>query len=297
MTLPIGFRLARPVRLQGTEAECIAGTPESGGSLRRRLAEARAKTATRWSGSSRVMITLTLTSHATDTSSIFQMPWQRIVSGAENLAASHETLATKIETDVENPLRHFASRNREMQALSTTQGNLNSLAKELVNAQRRAAKGGRKAESASSTVEDSSREWESQAPYVFEQLQALDETRVNHLRDVLTQYQTHELDATEKNRLSAESCLNALLNIETADEIKTFAARASGGRGSVPRRRSSAAAGATAASSHLRPPTPPPPRNADDRQSQRTNSFAAQDRLAPCKSFRRMLAQNSFNMR
>ncbi|KAK5443519.1 Suppressor of Profilin deletion [Exophiala xenobiotica] len=213
---------------------------------------------------------------------IFQMPWQRIVSGAENLAASHETLATKIETDVETPLRQFASRNREMQALSTTQGNLNSLAKELVNAQRKAAKGGRKADSASSTVEDSSREWESQAPYVFEQLQALDETRVNHLRDVLTQYQTHELDATEKNRLSAESCLNALLNVETADEIKTFAARASGGRGSVPRRRSSAAESARPASSRLGPPpTPPPPRNADDRQSQRTNSFAGQDRLAP----------------
>ncbi|KAJ9630082.1 Suppressor of Profilin deletion [Knufia peltigerae] len=215
---------------------------------------------------------------------IFQMPWQRIVSGTENLAASHETLAMKIETDVETPLRQFASRNREMQTLSTTQGNLNSLAKELVNAQRKAAKGGRKADSASSTVEDASRQWESQAPYVFEQLQALDETRVNHLRDVLTQFQTHEVDAIEKNRLSAESCLNALLNIETADEIKTFATRASSTRNSLPRRRSSAAASASARppSSHLRPPpTPPPPRHADDRQSQRTNSFAGQDRLAP----------------
>lgn len=214
------------------------------------------------------------------------MPWQRIVSGTENLAASHETLAMKIETDVETPLRQFASRNREMQTLSTTQGNLNSLAKELVNAQRKAAKGGRKADSASSTVEDASRQWESQAPYVFEQLQALDETRVNHLRDVLTQFQTHEVDAIEKNRLSAESCLNALLNIETADEIKTFATRASSTRNSLPRRRSSAAASASARppSSHLRPPpTPPPPRHADDRQSQRTNSFAGQDRLAPCE--------------
>ncbi|KIW14328.1 hypothetical protein PV08_07110 [Exophiala spinifera] len=215
---------------------------------------------------------------------IFQMPWQRIVSGTENLAASHETLAAKIETDVETPLRQFASRNREMQALSTTQGNLSSLAKELMNAQRKAAKGGRKADSASSTLEDSSRQWETQAPYVFEQLQALDETRVNHLRDVLTQFQTHEVDAIEKNRLSAESCLNALLNIETADEIKTFATRATTTRNSLVRRRSSATASTSARpqSSHLRPPpTPPPPRHADDRQSQRTNSFAGQDRLAP----------------
>ncbi|KIX04185.1 uncharacterized protein Z518_07739 [Rhinocladiella mackenziei CBS 650.93] len=213
---------------------------------------------------------------------IFQMPWQRIVSGTENLAASHETLATKIETDVENPLRNFATRNREMQALASTQGNLNSIAKELASAQKKAAKGGRKADTASTAAEDASRQWESQAPYVFEQLQALDETRINHLRDVLTQFQTHEVDSIEKSRLSAESCLNALLNLETADEIKTFAARTSGGPSTALRRRSSAAASARPSSPQIRaPPTPPPPRHTEDRQSQRTNSFAGRDRLAP----------------
>ncbi|EXJ81919.1 hypothetical protein A1O1_07986 [Capronia coronata CBS 617.96] len=211
---------------------------------------------------------------------IFQMPWQRIVSGTENLAASHETLAAKIESDVENPLRNFASRNREMQALVSTQGNLNAIAKELVNAQKKASKGGRRADNASSAAEDAARQWETQAPYVFEQLQALDETRINHLRDVLTQFQTHEVDAIEKNRLSAESCLNALLNIETADEIKTFAAKNSEGR--ALRRHSSATASARPASSQNRvPPTPPPPRHADDRHTQRSNSAAGQDTLTP----------------
>jgi hypothetical protein len=206
------------------------------------------------------------------------------VSGTENLAASHETLANKLETDVENPLRTFATRNRDAQALSTTQGNLAVLAKDIANAQRKAAKGGRKGDSASSTVEDTTRQWQSQAPYVFEQLQALDETRVNHLRDVLTQFQTHELDSIEKSRASAESILNALLNVETADEIKTFAARAPTQRASLTRRRSSATPSTRPASSHLRPPpTPPPPRHADDRRSQRSISTAGQDRLAPCK--------------
>lgn len=219
--------------------------------------------------------------------SIFQMPWQRIVSGTENLAASHETLAIKIETDVETPLRNFASRNREMQAMSTTQGNLNSIARELASAQKKAAKGGRKADTASSSVQDAGRQWESQAPYVFEQLQALDETRVNHMRDVLTQFQTHEVDSIEKSRVSAESCLNALLNIETADEIKTFVSRTGAGRGSIPSRRSSAVASIRPTSSHIRapPPTPPPPRHTDDRQSQRTNYAAGQDRLTPRKLF------------
>lgn len=69
-------------------------------------------------------------------------------------------------------------------------------------------------------------QWESQAPYVFESLQALDETRLNHLRDVLTQFQTHEVDQVERCRVTAEQCLNVILNVETADEITTFALKA-----------------------------------------------------------------------
>ncbi|ETI20356.1 hypothetical protein G647_08390 [Cladophialophora carrionii CBS 160.54] len=215
---------------------------------------------------------------------IFQMPWQRIVSGTENLAASHETLATKIETDVETPLRTWASRNRGFKDLSTAQVNLSNIAKELSGAQKKAAKGGRRADTASSTVEDASRQWESQAPYVFEQLQVVDESRVNHLRDVLTQFQTHEVDSIEKNKVSAESCLGALLNVETADEIKTFAARVTtGGGGGLLRRLSSATAGTGGrpTSSLRAPPTPPPPRGTTDSNSQRSSSFAGQGRPAP----------------
>lgn len=207
------------------------------------------------------------------------MPWQRIVSGTENLAASHESLAIKIETDVETPLRSFGTRNREFQALNSTQGNLASIAKDFANAQKKAAKG------KTASAEGASQQWESQAPYVFEQLQALDETRVNHLRDILTQFQTHELDAVEKTRASAESILNALLNVETADEIKTFAARTATQRGGIVRRRSSAnpSQRPPPGSSSLRPPpTPPPPRHTDDRRSQRSNSTAGQDRLGSC---------------
>jgi F-BAR domain only protein len=214
------------------------------------------------------------------------MPWQRIVSGTENLAASHETLATKIETDVESPLRSWTARNRAFKDLSTAQVNLSNVAKELTGAQKKAAKGGRRADNASSTVEGTSRQWESQAPYVFEQLQAVDEARVNHLRDVLTQFATHEVDSIEKNKASAESCLGALLNIETADELRTFAARAAAGGGAPLLRRLSSATGGGRPTSSLRaPPTPPPPRGTTDGYSQRTSSFAGPDRLAPCKSY------------
>ena len=214
---------------------------------------------------------------------VFQLPWQRIVQGTAALAESHQLLATKIEVDVENPLRQFAVKNRDMQSMSTIQGNLASIARDYDGAQKKAEKlqdssNPDKVANATSGVDDARQQWESQAPYVFEQLQSLDETRCNHLRDLLTQFQTHEVDQVERNRTSAEECLNLLLNVETADEIKTFASKVGGGRSNAAARRSSAAGSARPQSSIGPPPTPPPPRQNEQRPSQ---SFAtpSQDRL------------------
>ena len=177
--------------------------------------------------------------------SVFRTPWQSIVSSMQSLAESHSILAAKMESDVERPLKDFQSKNREMQGISTIQSNLATVAKDLDGAQKKAQKlaGGKsnasKVANATSDIDVANQSWESQAPYVFEQLQALDESRVNHLRDVLTQFETHEVDLVERNRITAESCLNALLNVNTADEISTFVARNAGGDQSVPRRQAS----------------------------------------------------------
>jgi F-BAR domain only protein len=203
------------------------------------------------------------------------------VESTESLAQSHESLAQKIEIDAEAPLRQFASKNREMQGISTIQGNLVSIAKDFDNAQKKADKlkdkSGRissdRAANANSSVDDANQQWETQASYVFEQLQTLDEARVNHLRGVLTQFQTHEVDSIEQNRKPAELCLNALLNVETADEIKTFAARISTEPRQTPmqRRRSSASNTVrrlSSAGGSIVPPMPPPPRLTTDRARQ-----------------------------
>lgn len=147
-----------------------------------------------------------------------------IVSSAETLADSHHFLAQKIDADVERPLRQFATSNRAMQAMPNIQGNLASIAKDM-------SKSGKGRDTGRGGPNEAISQWQSQAPYVFEQLQAADESRCNHLRDVLTQFQTHEVDLVERNRVTAEQCLNSLLNIETADEIKTFALRSTGGGG------------------------------------------------------------------
>ncbi|EHA18216.1 hypothetical protein ASPNIDRAFT_52645 [Aspergillus niger ATCC 1015] len=184
---------------------------------------------------------------------VFQIPWQRI-----------------IEEDVERPLREYHTKNRELSSLPGIQSDLAGLAKnyeasqkKVEKAKEKGPKGADKLASAVAAAEEISQQWDSRAPFVFEQLQAADEGRLNHLRDALTQLETHETDQVERCRQAAESCLNVLLNVETADEIKTFAAKVNGGRPVVPRRQQTTSPPPVA-------PLSPPPRLQDDAASQRS---------------------------
>jgi hypothetical protein len=169
---------------------------------------------------------------------IFDVPWKRILNSTETIAASHATLSQRIEKDVEQPLRSFASTNQEMSGIATIQGNLGNMAKELEDAQDKFEKlnkkGGKasaqKVESATSKLQTATQQWASQSPFVFERLQALDESRMNHLRDVLTQYETHEADQVERNRITVEQTLRSLLEIDSSQEIKNWSQATVAGR-------------------------------------------------------------------
>lgn len=148
-----------------------------------------------------------------------------------------------------------------MQAMTTIQGNLGAMAKELDEAKKSAEKLGKKGGKANATkvdhaiqkLESATQQWESQAPFVFEKLQAVDETRVNHLRDVLTQFITHEADHVERNRVNAETTLNSLLEVDTALEIQNFARNTTQGKPKL-ERTPVLRQGSTAGSSTLAPP-------------------------------------------
>lgn len=202
---------------------------------------------------------------------VFQIPWQRIVNATEMVASSHETFAQKIEEDVERPLRDYHTKNRELASLPGVQSDLATLAKNLEaslkkveKAREKGPKGADKLAGAVAASEGVRQEWESRAPFAFEQLQAADESRLNHLRDALTQLETHESDQVERCRQAAETCLNVLLNVETADEIKTFAEKVNGGRPVVLRQQVSPTPAAA--------PSGPPPRLHDDTASQRSET-------------------------
>lgn len=146
--------------------------------------------------------------------SVFQTPWQSIVAGTIALAEAHANLALRIEGDVESPLK---DQRRDLQSMNSLQANLAALAKDVDRNKKRST----------SAQNNAASSWESQAPYIFEQLQSLDENRINQMREALTQLQTHEIDCHERSKNSAEGSLNALLNVDTPEEVSAFVARTS----------------------------------------------------------------------
>lgn len=187
---------------------------------------------------------------------VFQTPWDRVLHSIESIAASHQLYVTRIEKDVEQPLRSFPQR-PEAAGMQTFMANMQNMARELDDAQAAAEKasrkGGKKAEAANSRLETATQQWESQAPFIYESLQALDEQRTNHLRDVLTQLQTHEVDQASRTQTSAEEALNVTLEVSTPQEIQTFASRVVAGKPKREARAPPTRQSSTTASSVLRP--------------------------------------------
>ncbi|OBT54748.1 hypothetical protein VE04_05435 [Pseudogymnoascus sp. 24MN13] len=206
---------------------------------------------------------------------IFNAPWSQVEAWFAETATSHAILSKGIEKDVEQALRQFPTKNKEMGSVLTIQGHLAQMAKEYESAQdtvdKLAKKGSKanqaKTQQATQKLNSVTSEWESQAPFIFEKLQAIDETRLNHLRDVLTQFETHEMDQVERNRVSTEAALTSLLEVDTAVEIHNFATNATQGKPKLERVATAARTGSTVSASSANLALPPPRMPTEDSSS------------------------------
>ncbi|KFY44330.1 hypothetical protein V494_01534 [Pseudogymnoascus sp. VKM F-4513 (FW-928)] len=206
---------------------------------------------------------------------VFSGPWSQIVSWVDETATSHAMLSKGIEKDVEQSLRQFPTKNKEVASVLTIQGHLAQMAKEYESAQdtvdKLAKKGSKanqaKTQQATQKLNTVTSEWESQAPFIFEKLQAIDETRLNHLRDVLTQFETHEMDQVERNKASTEAALTSLLEVDTAVEIHNFATNATLGKPKLERRQTAARTGSTVSANSANLSLPPPRMPVEDSSS------------------------------
>ncbi len=215
---------------------------------------------------------------------VFEVPWKNIIAATEEIARSHYLLAERIDKDVEQPLRNFSANNREMSGMTTIQGNLAAMAKEVDEAQEKSDKLGRKGGKASAAkvdhaatrLQSANSQWESQAPFIFETLQALDERRLNHLRDILTQYETLESDQIERNRKTVETTLSSLLEVDTAVEIKTWAEAQVAGKPITERRarQLSSTGSASIASPGTSIMPPPTARSSHTAHTQHTDNYS-----------------------
>ncbi|KAK0641727.1 Muniscin C-terminal mu homology domain-containing protein [Cercophora newfieldiana] len=197
---------------------------------------------------------------------VFTAPWDKILQSTDAIAASHQLFAQRIDKDVEASLRSFHTK-KEMQNMQTITANLLTMAKELDDAaeksEKLSRKGGKanshKVDLAASRLESASQQWESQAPFIFETLQAVDEQRINHLRDVLTQFETHEVDQATRTQATAEEVLNTILEVNTEQEIQNFVQRTTSGKPKVERTASKAmtrqSSSGVGGSSSLAPPS------------------------------------------
>lgn len=229
--------------------------------------------------------------------SIFQPPWDKVLRSTDAIAASHHLFSQRVEKDVEHALRQFQSRG-DVQNMQTMAVNLSGMAKELEDArdkvEKLSKKGGKasalKVDTATARLESATSQWESQAPFILETLQALDEQRCNHLRDVLTQYETHEVDQSDRLRSAANDALATILEADTTKEVENFVTRVTAGRPRIENRPGAAVRTTTAtrqststnnqppstADSTVAPPSSSLSQHADDRSD---HSGQAGDKL------------------
>lgn len=202
------------------------------------------------------------------------------MGSTEDIAKSHALFIDRVEKDVEQPLRTFATANKDMSGIPTIQGNLTSIAKELEDAQEKsdklAKKGGKassmKVDAANTRLATANSQWDAQAPFIFETLQALDERRLNNLRDMLTQYETLEAEQLNRCQKSNESTLGAIIEIDTSIEIISWATSVTAGKEVIQRKgRQQSTPGSSTTAATPPPPTPAPQStHTDDRSEHST---------------------------
>jgi len=246
------------------EAEDVAGTQEGRRTIRQWLAEATRLQGSQFRIRARVCDILSSCSQPGadgPVCRVFQSPWDKILQSTDAIAASHQLFAQRIEKDVEASLRSFHAK-KEMQNMQTISANLIAMAKELDDAveksEKLTRKGGKanshKVDLAASRLDAATSQWESQAPFIFETLQAIDEQRINHLRDVLTQFETHEVDQATRTQATAEDVLNTMLEVSTEQEIQNFVHKTTAGKPKV-ERKTMTRQSSVVASSNLAPPS------------------------------------------
>lgn len=152
-------------------------------------------------------------------SGLFEGVWLQVLSSTRENAKAASSFATKIHKEIEAPLRQYTTRSAQWADMKVLQSELETLANTVKLDKHR-----------NTRANDENRvQWESQAPFLLEQAETIDESRLGYLKNALTTYGTVEADYSDKSLKISEKVLNNVLSYEPMDEIATYAAQV--GRG------------------------------------------------------------------
>ncbi|KAK9450441.1 uncharacterized protein V1518DRAFT_382069, partial [Limtongia smithiae] len=153
--------------------------------------------------------------------------WNKFVESTATLAGASHSFANKISSEMMSPIRQHGERSPALVEMPAIQQNLARVAQDIDEAEEKAEKykrkGSKKVAGANQYVNNTVAEWDSQAPLVFEKLQAIDHARFLMLKDVLTRFSTSEVDKAQRIVSLCEANLNEFLSFEPEDEIEMFA--------------------------------------------------------------------------
>lgn len=158
-------------------------------------------------------------------SGLFEATWTTIIRSTHETADASNAFAHKIQHDVEHPLRRFCVKSPQWADMKVLHGELETLGQLFKNSE----SGNKKRHGDS--PEEVRQQWENQAPYILEQVETIDESRLGHLKNLLTTFGTLEADRSEKTLKISEKVLNNILSYEPIDDVAAFAALVGKGDG------------------------------------------------------------------
>lgn len=168
-------------------------------------------------------------------SGIFEGVWNSLIKQTRETSKASSGLSHKITTDIEQPLRSFCTHSEQWPSIIGFSENLDTLAHTFSNNDEKVEKLRKKTqtsrhhqlvENAQHSLDELRSQWESQAPFILEQIEIIDKARLGFLKNSLINFETLEADKSQRLMKNTESVLNTILSFEPMDEVAAFAAQA-----------------------------------------------------------------------
>ena len=162
----------------------------------------------------------------------YNAAWEQIKLHIGRVASSHASLARRVGSDLEAPLRSFSA-SSDFGQVSQFENNLSSLAEAHETTRQKSEKA--KSKGKSKKQEEKAREendaralWETESPLILEKIQTIDEARMILLKDIFVKCMMLEVETSQSSISEAEGIMNSLLSLTPSKEIESFVAQQKG---------------------------------------------------------------------